>query len=326
MPHLYRLLLPALMSAALCTPVLAQGKPPPEPAQPAPGQEVVFTSPADLEQALKTLQQRAKVNLIVDWTDLTDDAIERDKPITLHLRDVPLDVVLREVLRQAGGETQLGYRVGDGLVRVATQDALRSDVVLLDHIQFKDTPLPKIIDFLRSADPSFKVVLAGEAGASPDDLIVSELELRKVTASQVLEALKMAYPRINVSFTGDEPPVWTVRVEPDRSAGEPVTSVFRLREAINQVQQDMELSDRDKARAAVLQLIEQAARMNTSHGEAPPVLQLHEATDTLLFRGTVDQLKTVAKALEALVPSPASMFGQPSTETKKTPRPPAVEK
>ena len=344
MLNLYRLLLPAVLAVASldCDPVCGQEKPPGDARPAASGEQAVLTgtayveralsSPAPevrfndtpLEEALKALQEGAKVNLLVDWTNLTDNGISRDKPITLQLRNVPLRVVLTEVLRQAGGETALGYRVRDGLVRVATQGSLSSDAVLLDEIQFKDTSLPKVIQFLRSADPSFKVIVAGDPGVAPDELIISELDLRKVTASQVLEALQMAYPqRIKVAGTGDDPPVWTVRVMLDRSpGGEQVTSVFRLREAIDRVQKDMGLEDRVKARGAVLQLLENVLRMNPSRPEASAVLQLHEATDMLVFRGTGEEMMIVQNALRALVP-PEKAPTPPPSDAGKTPHPPA---
>ncbi len=361
MLNLYRLLLPAVIGAlGLCDSAGGQGKPPAAEARPpASGEEVMFTKMADveraletpapdiafnetpLEQALKTLQERAKVNMLVDWADLENNGVERDKPITLHLRNLPLRVALTEVLRQAGGEeAKLGYRVRDGLLRIASQDTLRHDVVLLDEIRFKDTSLPKVIEFLRSADPGFQVVLAGDPGASPDSFIISELDLRKVSASQVLEALQMAYQRVKVAFTDDDPPVWTVRILYDRGLGpEEITSVFRLREAIDRVQEDMKIEDRVKARGAVLQLLENALRMSPGRPEASAALQLHEATDTLLVRATMQEMRTLSEALQALTPPP-SMFGRggrrggeeapepgreatpPPSETKKTPRPP----
>ncbi len=255
-----------------------------------------------LEKALETIREHANVNMVVDWSELTDYGLVADMPITLHLRNLPLRVVLSEVLRQARvGDETVGYNVHDGLVRIALADTIRREAGILAEVSLKNTPLTLVIEFLRATDPSFQVLVAG---ASADELVISELELRDVTAGQVLLALKEVYPQMEVSHTdGNSPSIWTVRVSPrfDMDA-ELVTCVFRLREAIDELQQVGNVGDRVHARSAVLQLLEHALQMDPSRKQSPAVLQLHEATDTLLFRGTQEERAVLQSAVAALSP------------------------
>jgi len=83
------------------------------------------------EQVMEFLADMTKVNLSVDWVDLTDAGIERDAPVTIRLSNVSFRTILKEVLAQVGGETQLAYAIGDGLLRVATKEKLDRDKIVL---------------------------------------------------------------------------------------------------------------------------------------------------------------------------------------------------
>jgi type II secretory pathway component GspD/PulD (secretin) len=84
-----------------------------------------------LEQVFQFLTDMTKANISVDWTDLTDNTIDREKPISIQLNNVTFRSVLKEVLSQAGGETKLAFEVGDGLLRIATKDKLDKDKSVL---------------------------------------------------------------------------------------------------------------------------------------------------------------------------------------------------
>ncbi len=83
------------------------------------------------EQVVQFLDEMTKINLSVDWTDLVDNGIEREAPVTLQLSGVSFRTVLNEVLSQVGGDVQLAFAVGDGLLRVATKEKLDRDKVVL---------------------------------------------------------------------------------------------------------------------------------------------------------------------------------------------------
>lgn len=77
-----------------------------------------------LEQVVESLRELMKVNLLVMWSQLEDAGLNRDRPVTLVLRDVSLATVLRLVLDLAGGEVALDYDVRDGVLIVATREYL----------------------------------------------------------------------------------------------------------------------------------------------------------------------------------------------------------
>ena len=80
-----------------------------------------------LEGVVEWLQELKQVNISVDWDDLEANGIERDKPITLNLTNLPFRTVLNEVLSQAGGEIRLAYNTTDGLFKIATKEKLDRD-------------------------------------------------------------------------------------------------------------------------------------------------------------------------------------------------------
>jgi type II secretory pathway component GspD/PulD (secretin) len=83
------------------------------------------------EQVMEFLTELTKINMAVDWTDLTDNGVAKDKPVTVRLTNLTLKVVLKELLTQVGGETVLAYSVGDGLIRIATKAKLDKDKFVL---------------------------------------------------------------------------------------------------------------------------------------------------------------------------------------------------
>ncbi len=343
MPNLYRLLLPAATLATLLVLVPARAQdaaPPGEPRTPPKADyiatntklvraldqvipEVQFQD-TPFEQVMDFLQELTKLNMTVYWSDLADGGVPKDKPISVRLKNLPLRVVLTEVLANAGGDVPLGYAIRDGVLTIGTQAKLDREPALLAELNLSNAPLPTVVDFLRAADPSFQVVLASDPGVSVDQVMISELRLSKVTASQVLQALQIAYPQIEVMNMGHggpppfpmppgpmgtvssaAPALWVVRVTAGRgSDSAQTTRVFRLREAIDQLQRDSQVKDRDAARAGVLQLVEAALRAAAAGtpDQEPPQLQVHEPTDTLVFCGTRKELELLSGALDALRP------------------------
>ncbi len=83
------------------------------------------------EQVVEFLAEITKINIAVDWTDLADHGIERDKQVTLRLTNLSFRTVLQELIGQVGGEVELAYAVGDGLLRIATKAKLDKDKMVL---------------------------------------------------------------------------------------------------------------------------------------------------------------------------------------------------
>lgn len=83
------------------------------------------------DQVVEFLGQITQTNISVDWTNLEDMGIDRDKPVTIRLNQLSFRTVLEEILAQVGGDVQLAYAVGDGLIRIATKEKLDRDKLIL---------------------------------------------------------------------------------------------------------------------------------------------------------------------------------------------------
>ena len=89
--------------------------------------EVLFEE-QPVEQVIEFLADLHQVNLAVDWEDLEANGIDRDKAVSLKLRDVSFHTVLDEVLSQLGGsDVMLGFSVGSNLLRIASKEKLDRD-------------------------------------------------------------------------------------------------------------------------------------------------------------------------------------------------------
>jgi hypothetical protein len=84
-----------------------------------------------LDQVVDFLTDINQMNIVVDWEDLRNSGIDRDKPVTMRLKDITLRTVLGELLGQVGGEVPLSFATGDGLLRIATKEKLDRDKYIL---------------------------------------------------------------------------------------------------------------------------------------------------------------------------------------------------
>lgn len=80
-----------------------------------------------LSDVIANLTELGALNVNPDWQDLESNAIERDKPVNLHLKDVTLRTAINEVLSQVGGDVKLGFHTSDGVVRIASKDKLNRE-------------------------------------------------------------------------------------------------------------------------------------------------------------------------------------------------------
>ena len=88
------------------------------------------------DQVIDFLTDVNEVNIAVDWQDLANSGIDRDKPVSLRLKDVSLRTVLNETLTQIGGDVPLSFATGDGLLRIATKEKLdRNKYILVYDIR-----------------------------------------------------------------------------------------------------------------------------------------------------------------------------------------------
>jgi general secretion pathway protein D len=109
---------------------------------------------APLEAVIEHLQEIQKINIAVNWEDLIANGIEKEKAVTVQLRNLPFRTVLKEVLAQVGGDTRLAFSISDGLLRIATKDKLDKDKhVLVYDIRDLLVNVPRFTNAARM-DPS----------------------------------------------------------------------------------------------------------------------------------------------------------------------------
>jgi hypothetical protein len=85
---------------------------------------------APLESVVNRLAEVSGQNIYVDWVALDDSRIGPREEVTLDLQNVPVAVLLRAALKEAGrGKRPLDYCIIDGVVRISTADDLHQYVV-----------------------------------------------------------------------------------------------------------------------------------------------------------------------------------------------------
>lgn len=119
-----------------------------------------------LEDIVTFVATVTNLNVDVDWDSLSAIGIERDKQITLELREVPARVVLDRVLEKAQPDqfSRAGWAVNDGVLVVAAEEALRRNKFIVIY-DIRDL-LFQIPDFANAPELDLDQVLnqAGQQG------------------------------------------------------------------------------------------------------------------------------------------------------------------
>lgn len=78
---------------------------------------------ATFEEVLDWLRDQAedRVNIIVRWTQLTQEGVDAEKPVTLSLRDTTVGVVLQEVVEYLSEDGQVRFRAVGDTLRISTK-------------------------------------------------------------------------------------------------------------------------------------------------------------------------------------------------------------
>ncbi len=104
-----------------------------------------------LADVLRYVREVAGVDVDVDWESLRTIGVDAESPVDLSLTDKPVSVVLQRTLAKVSKDqfAKADYAVQDGIVSIASEDALRKHVVsqpynitdlLLDAPNYTDVP------------------------------------------------------------------------------------------------------------------------------------------------------------------------------------------
>ena len=86
---------------------------------------------APLDQVLEWLASLTPMNVVVRWQILEESGIERDKPITMNVRNLRLSQVLWMLMDEAGGtDIKLAYRASGELLIISTEEDLGQEMVV----------------------------------------------------------------------------------------------------------------------------------------------------------------------------------------------------
>ena len=183
---------------------------------------------------------------------------------------------------------------------------------VLADVDFHDVALEEIIDFLQNASPGFKAVVVRE-GDVPDSYPRVKMKLKNVTIAQVWMVLQASYPDLEFQQIGQGDvavPIWLVRVKAPASGATPAFTpaavrVYRLAPVVRAMSAKVGKEDVPKIGALdpVLSLIK--ATLAQVPGGTEPVLQVHEETQTLIFKGSAEQKAALELVLAVLDPSAA---------------------
>ncbi|MDX2200941.1 MAG: hypothetical protein SF069_18455 [Phycisphaerae bacterium] len=91
--------------------------------------EVSF-SDQPLEKVMDWVQEYTGANVVVRWQTLEDSGVDRDKPISLRVRNLRFSQVLWMVMNEAGGaDIKLAYRASGNLIVLSTAEDLGKELI-----------------------------------------------------------------------------------------------------------------------------------------------------------------------------------------------------
>jgi hypothetical protein len=214
--------------------------------------------------------------------------------------------------------------------------AANPDDTIIAQVDFNNVSLDDMIAYLQETVPHFKAVVFRDAGVGPDVPTVS-IRLKGVSLGQVMQVLVSAYPYVEFQpIEGAGGTIQLIKVHaltPDGVAvggaglggapglsGNPAVGlaggaqvmaasvkVFSLTDVVDRLATRRPDAAKDIAAARkagledVLSLIK-ATLSQAGDAGAPPSLQLHEETQTLIFKGNPLQRAAVDDVLSSLTP------------------------
>jgi hypothetical protein len=82
------------------------------------------------EQVVEWLADFTEINIVVRWQQLADMGIQRDRPISMQVRNLRLSQVLWLLLNETGGsDVTLAYRASGNLLVISTEEDLGRELI-----------------------------------------------------------------------------------------------------------------------------------------------------------------------------------------------------
>ena len=83
------------------------------------------------EQVMDWVAEITGANVVVRWQTLEDNGVDRDKPITIKMKNLRLSQVLWMIMNEAAGaDLRLAYRASGSMLIMSTEEDLAKEVVI----------------------------------------------------------------------------------------------------------------------------------------------------------------------------------------------------
>jgi hypothetical protein len=185
---------------------------------------------------------------------------------------------------------------------------------VLPEVKFDAVGLGDAINFLEDVAPGFTVVTATNEQLQSH---VITMHMKHVTLLQVVSAIQATYPSLHMHPLGDGNDASIYIIEPETPAPDQTVAlhIFRLAPAIQALMAANTGVQKEKPLDDVLSLIQVA--LVQVPGASQPLVQVHEGTQTLLFKGNAEQLQAVQDVMSAIEPTPREREDFKAAETQR---------
>jgi hypothetical protein len=183
----------------------------------------------------------------------------------------------------------------------------------LPELKFDNVKLDDALTFLSDVDPTFAPQLVRDPRV-PSDYPMITFRAKNITIPQFLEFLQQAYGIGSSRIAGPGGFVYLITVEADsrveaylagqtKSQSASTVNVFNISDVVQRVAalKPAERSSAERAKLAlndVLALVQAALELTPQANKA--TLKVHEGTESLIFKGTIEQLQVVEDTLKTL--------------------------
>lgn len=204
----------------------------------------------------------------------------------------------------------------------ATQEAQGQSYLtkVLPELNFNDVAFDDVIAYLRDVLPGFRAVVLRDPGVAAGYPSLT-LSVKNIDLQQFFDLLQVMHSNDVevVPVDGKAGVVYVFKIHPPEGAADPnaagpvAVHVYRLSEAVEALAARAKASAKGQGKddaAAEKQALDQVlslikATVSQAGDAQPPVLQVHEETRTLIFKGREPQQLAVNEVLSALMPPTA---------------------
>jgi len=185
---------------------------------------------------------------------------------------------------------------------------------VIPEVQFDNIALGDVIQYLQDVAPGFKAVVVRESGV-PEEYPRIKMKLKNVTVAQIWQLLQLSYPDMQLQQVEAPGPdiVWHVRIQATGNQAAIVdpsaVKVYRLTAIIERLTAKSGKNDAETEKRSlnqILSLAKAALAQTASRNNVGAVLQVHEETGTLIFKGNSEERAALESVLEALNPPTAA--------------------